>query len=217
MPWRTSQRRGSPVLWETAASQETVVCSARGRRLLTQSPSGFFLSREEVAGVGRGGFLSQPARWHRIRGPVFWPSSLPVTKGHVTFQKPETVANIGIVLFWLFLLYKISPFLASFSSAREHFLLTLPLCFLRRPEAERKSLYFVNGKVFCEEDFPGESVTQAGLAEGGLTLWRPQRPLEAASLEKGVQSFLLQQQASGPRFQANDKPVLFQGLHGHSA
>ena len=37
----------------------------------------------------------------------------------------------------------------------------------------------------------------------------PPAPPEAASLEKGVQSFLLQQQASGPRFQANDKPVLF--------
>lgn len=66
--------------------------------------------------------------------------------------------------------------LVSFSTAYEHFLLTLPLCFLLRPEAERKSLLFRQWQSVLRGRLPGEFVTQAGLAEGGLTLRRPPAP-----------------------------------------
>lgn len=205
MPWRTSQRRGSPVLWETAASQETVACSPRTS---SHPESQQLLSQQR--GGGRSRYRRIPQSACQV-APYQRPCLLArvCLLPRATSPSQKLLLIVGIVLCLVISALQDFALLASFSSAREHFLLTLPLCFLRRPEAERKSLLFRQRQSVLRGRLPGESVTQAGLAEGGLTLWRPQRPLEAASLEKGVQSFLLQQQASGPRFRANDKPVLF--------
>ena len=81
---------------------------------------------------------------------------------------------VGIV--FCMIISALQALLVSFSSAYEHFLLTLPLCFLLRPEAERKSLLFRQRQSVLRGRLPGECVTQAGLAEGGLTPWRPPGP-----------------------------------------
>lgn len=189
MPWRTSQRRRvpSPVGNGKGHTDDCRCSPARPRRLLTQSPSGFFLSREEVAGVGRGGFPQSACQVAPYQRPCLLARVCLLPRATSPSQKLLLIVGIVLCLV-ISALQDFAPSCLLFPAPVNIFFSPCLCAFSVGRKLRGKALFRQRQSVLRGR-LPGESVTQAGLAEGGLTLWRPQRPLEAASLEKGVQSF----------------------------